>query len=126
MRILMVTQIYRPEMGALANRLYPLTQELVAQGHEVHIATGMPNYPAGVVFPEYRGKRAITEELDGAKVHRTASYTTPRNQSRLAQLRSYLFGADFALGRWTWCSSPVRRSFRWSRRPLWPASAARA
>lgn len=90
MRILMVTQIYLPEMGALANRLYPIVRELVGQGHEVHVATCMPNYPAGVVFPGYEGKRTMTESLDGAHIHRTACYTAPRNQSRLAQLRSYL------------------------------------
>ena len=90
MRILMVTQIYLPEMGALANRLYPMVRELVAQGHEVHVATCMPNYPAGVVFPGYKNKRTMTESLDGAQVHRTACFTAPRNQSRLAQLRSYL------------------------------------
>jgi colanic acid biosynthesis glycosyl transferase WcaI len=89
-RILLVTQIYLPEMGALANRLYPLVRQLVAQGHEVHVATCMPNYPAGVVFPDYEGKRTLTEVLDGARIHRTACYTAPRNQSRLAQLRSYL------------------------------------
>jgi glycosyltransferase involved in cell wall biosynthesis len=50
----------------------------------------MPNYPAGVVFPGYEGKRTMTEVIDGAQIHRTACYTAPRNQSRLSQLRSYL------------------------------------
>ena len=56
MRILFVTQIYLPEMGALTNRLYPLVRQLVATGHQVFVATGMPNYPRGIVFPEYRGR----------------------------------------------------------------------
>ena len=44
-------------MGALPNRLYPLTRHLSEQGHHVFVATGMPNYPKGKVFPAYRGKR---------------------------------------------------------------------
>ena len=43
MRILFVTQIYLPEMGALANRLYPLARAMAEAGPEVYVATGMPN-----------------------------------------------------------------------------------
>jgi colanic acid biosynthesis glycosyl transferase WcaI len=90
MRIVIISQIFLPEMGALANRLYPIIRQLVAAGHEVFVATGMPNYPEGVVFPEYQGKRFVLEEVDGFTVLRTAYFTTPRNQSKWAQLRSYL------------------------------------
>ncbi|HEY0079670.1 MAG TPA: glycosyltransferase family 4 protein [Pyrinomonadaceae bacterium] len=90
MRILFVTQIFLPEMGALSNRLYPLVERFVAAGHEVFVATGMPNYPKGIVFDDYRGKRTMREERDGYTVLRTSYYTTPRNQSKWAQLRSYL------------------------------------
>ncbi|HKY05510.1 MAG TPA: glycosyltransferase family 4 protein [Blastocatellia bacterium] len=90
MRVLIVTQIFLPEMGALSSRIYPIARQLVASGHEVIVATGMPNYPAGVVFPRYRGKRSMTEEIDGIRVIRTACYTSPRNQSKLSQMRSYL------------------------------------
>ncbi|MCA1604850.1 MAG: glycosyltransferase WbuB, partial [Acidobacteria bacterium] len=70
MRILFVTQIFPPEMGALPNRLYPFVRQLVAAGHTVSVATGMPNYPRGVVFPEYRGHRSIREEVNGCTVFR--------------------------------------------------------
>jgi len=90
MRILFVTQIFPPEMGALPNRLYPLIRELVAKGHEVFVATGMPNYPRGIVFPEYRSKRFVREEVDGYTVLRRAYFTAPRNQSKWSQLRNYL------------------------------------
>jgi colanic acid biosynthesis glycosyl transferase WcaI len=90
MRILFVTQIFPPEMGALPNRLYPLVRELVAEGHEVAVATGMPNYPRGVVFPEYTGKRSMREDINGYKIYRQAYYTAPRNQSKVSQLRNYL------------------------------------
>jgi glycosyltransferase involved in cell wall biosynthesis len=90
MRILIVTQIFLPEMGALSNRLYPIVRELIAAGHEVTVATGMPNYPAGKVFPEYRGRLFQREKEHGCNVIRTAYLTVPRNKSRLSQLMSYL------------------------------------
>jgi colanic acid biosynthesis glycosyl transferase WcaI len=90
MRILIVTQIFTPELGALANRLYPIARQLVEVGHEVSVATCMPNYPEGVVFPEYRGKLFLRETVDGANVLRTACYTAPRNRSKWSQLGNYL------------------------------------
>ena len=90
MRILFVTQIFPPEMGALPNRLYPLVRELVSEGHEVAVATGMPNYPRGIVFPEYTGKRSMREDVNGYTIYRRSYYTAPRNQSKFSQLRNYL------------------------------------
>jgi glycosyltransferase involved in cell wall biosynthesis len=90
MRILIVTQTFPPEMGAPSSRLRPFVRQLVAAGHEVFVATGMPNYPAGVVFPGYRGKRFIREKIEGFTILRTAYFTTPRNQSKWLQLWSYL------------------------------------
>ena len=101
MRILIVTQIYLPEMGALSNRLYPVARRLSESGHEVFVATGMPNYPEGEVFEGYRGRRTMREPLGGATVLRTRCYVTPRNQSKWAQLRSYLSFIPAALrGGW--------------------------
>ena len=90
MRVLVISQQFSPEMGALPNRLSPLTRHLAAHGHDVYVATGMPNYPKGKVFPAYRGKRFLREALDGATVLRTAYFTTPRNVSKRSQLLSYL------------------------------------
>ncbi|MGQ0763395.1 MAG: glycosyltransferase family 4 protein [Acidobacteriota bacterium] len=90
MRILFVTQIFPPEMGALPNRLYPFVRQMVAGGHKVSIATVMPNYPRGIVFPEYQGKRSVREEVNGCTIFRQLSYAAPRNKSRWSQLRSYL------------------------------------
>jgi colanic acid biosynthesis glycosyl transferase WcaI len=90
MRILVVTQLFPPEMGAQSNRLYPIVRGLIAAGHTVFVATGMPNYPQGIVFPEYQGKRTLREEVDGLTIFRAAYFTTPRNKSKWSQLRSYL------------------------------------
>jgi len=90
LKLLVISQQFSPEMGALPNRLYPLTRHLAAAGHKVYVATGMPNYPKGKVFPEYRGRRFMREARDGATVLRTSYYTTPRNVSKRSQLLSYL------------------------------------
>lgn len=90
MKFLIVTQIYRPEMGALANRLYPLVREFAANGHDVTVVTGMPNYPSGVVLPDYRRRLAMTEEFDDCRVVRTAYWTVPRNRSKVKQMLSYM------------------------------------
>lgn len=76
-------------MGALANRMYPLAEHLRDAGFRVSVATGMPNYPAGVVFPGYRGIRFLAEDIDGVRVLRRRSYTTARNVSARAQARAY-------------------------------------
>src|SRR5437868_10640486 len=77
-------------MGALPNRMDPIVKQLAADGHEVFVATGMPNYPEGVVFPEYRGKWFMRQCRDGCTVLRTAYFTTARNRSKWRQLLSYL------------------------------------
>ena len=97
MRILFVTQIFLPEMGALSNRLYPIIRQLAASGHEVFVATGMPNYPQGEVFPGYRDRRTMREWIGGCTVLRTACHVAPRNQSKWSQLRSYLSFVPAAL-----------------------------
>jgi hypothetical protein len=89
-RVVFISQQFSPEMGALPNRLYPLTRHLAEHGHEVFVATGMPNYPKGEVFPDYRGRHFMREQRDGATVLRTHYYTTARNVSKRAQLLSYL------------------------------------
>lgn len=90
MRILLVTQIFLPEMGAQANRLYPFVRQFVAAGHKVFVATGMPNYPHGNIFPDYAGKYFFREDIEGANVLRTIYFTAPRNKSKLTQMLSYL------------------------------------
>ena len=90
MRIVIITQNYLPEMGALSNRIYPMARELGKAGHLVTVATGMPNYPAGRAFDGYKGHVAMKERLEGADVIRTAFYTVPRNISKARQMLSYL------------------------------------
>lgn len=66
MKILIVSQYFWPENF----RINDLTQELVQRGHSVTVLTGIPNYPAGTVFEEYRQNPTAFENYSGARVFR--------------------------------------------------------
>jgi colanic acid biosynthesis glycosyl transferase WcaI len=69
MRILIITQHFPPETGAV-RRLFEFGRYFVRQGHEVSVTTAIPNYPDGVVPPKYRGHFFYREEMEGVKVYR--------------------------------------------------------
>ena len=76
MVITVITQYYKPEMGAPQNRLYEMCRGLKDNGADISIITGMPNYPTGKIFDAYRGKLSVTEELDGMEVKRYWLYAS--------------------------------------------------
>ena len=76
MKILILTQWFEPEptfKGLLFAR------ELTARGHEVEVLTGFPNYPGGEVYPGYRIRPWVREQIDGIKVLRVALYPSHNN-----------------------------------------------
>ena len=76
MRIGLLTQYYKPEMGAPQNRLYEMMKGLRDCGNEVCIVTAMPNYPTGKIFDAYKGKLSCTEVLDDIEVKRYWLYAS--------------------------------------------------
>jgi glycosyltransferase involved in cell wall biosynthesis len=71
MKILLLTQWFEPEpifKGLLFAR------ELAARGHNVQVVTGFPNYPGGNVYPGYRIRPWVREEIDGISILRVALY----------------------------------------------------
>ena len=105
MRIWILTQFYPPEFGAAAIRLSRLARLLAADGHRVTVLTGMPNYPAGVIPPEYRGHVYCRELLDGVLVERVWVYASPSKRARARLLNQFSFMAMAAL-RGTFLSRP--------------------
>jgi colanic acid biosynthesis glycosyl transferase WcaI len=76
MKILILTQWFDPEptfKGLLFAR------ELAARGHEVEVLTGFPNYPGGKVYPGYRIRLWVREQIDGINVLRVALYPSHSN-----------------------------------------------
>lgn len=95
MHFLILTQYFPPEVGAPQIRLLALGKELVRRGHRVTVVTAMPNYPAGKIFPEYRGRWFTREERDGITVLRVRMYAA--SGRGMARLVSYLSFAALAL-----------------------------
>ncbi len=76
MRILYVTQYYPPETGAGALRAREMVRAWREDGHDVRVVCAFPNYPAGRVAPEYRGRLYAREEHEGVPVLRMPIYTS--------------------------------------------------
>lgn len=93
MKIGLITQWYDPEPGPAA---LPgaLARGLATRGHDVQVLTAFPNYPTGVIQPEYTHRLVMNEVLDGVKVRRTAVYPD-HSSSAFRRLLSYgSFGAS--------------------------------
>ena len=91
MKILVVSLFFPPEMGAPAGRFYDFAQHWVRHGHHVTVVTGFPNFPAGIIHEEYRGRILQREEIDGVDVRRCWILTAKkRSLSRPLTYASYL------------------------------------
>lgn len=83
MNLLVICQYYDPEPF----RIHDLCAGLVQMGHSVQVVTGMPNYPAGELYPEFADNRARDEVLDGVRIHRCPIH--PRKHGALHRLWNY-------------------------------------
>ncbi|MDQ2902915.1 MAG: glycosyltransferase family 4 protein [Chloroflexota bacterium] len=98
--ILFITPYYPPEITPPATRISETALCLVKQGHRVTILTTFPNFPSGIVAPEYRGRVLQREEHDGICVVRVWSYATP-NRGFLRRILAQLsFGCLSAFLGW--------------------------
>lgn len=99
MKITVITQYYKPEMGAPQNRLYEMCRGLKDNGADVSIITGMPNYPTGNIFPEYKGKFSMTETLDDMEVKRYWLYASNARKAlpRIWNMMSFSVMVFFSL-----------------------------
>lgn len=66
MKILVVCQYYYPENFQIT----PICEQLVSDGYEVTVLTGLPNYPSGIVPNEYKNKNKWNEMIGGVHVIR--------------------------------------------------------
>lgn len=82
-KILVICQYYKPEPF----RISDICEEMVNRGHEVHVVTGYPNYPEGVLYEGYGRGMHIDEVIEGVRVHRC--YTIPRQTGSIKRLLNY-------------------------------------
>ena len=83
MKILFVCQHYKPEPF----RLSDICEDLVRKGHEVSVLAGIPNYPEGKIYADYRHSKKRREIIEGVTIYRT--YTIPRKKSVVYRLLNY-------------------------------------
>jgi colanic acid biosynthesis glycosyl transferase WcaI len=96
LRLLVVSHYFWPEDF----RINDLVAELVHRGHEVTVLAGVPNYPEGDAFPEFRQNPAKFGEYRGAEVVRVPVVTRGRGRIRLMlNYASYAMNAA-VLGAW--------------------------
>jgi putative colanic acid biosynthesis glycosyltransferase WcaI len=97
--VVILTQYFAPESGAASVRLMAFAQQLQKLGVRVRVITGMPNYPLGVVFPEYAGRLTAREEVKGVPVRRVWLYAASGRGTvkRLLNYLSFTLTASLAL-----------------------------
>lgn len=83
MKILVVCQYYSPEPFRIAD----ICEEFVRQGHEVLVVTGVPNYPEGKIYPEYKRRQKRDEIINGVRIHRC--FTIGRRHNALFRFLNY-------------------------------------
>lgn len=66
MKILIVSQHFYPEQF----RINDIAFSLAERGHDVTVLTGLPNYPKGEIFPEYRNGKNREQLINGVKIVR--------------------------------------------------------
>lgn len=90
--IVFISPYYPPEKGAAAVCVSENARGLAQRGHQVTVLTTVPNYPTGIVPPEYRGRLVQTEILDGVRVVRVWSYVSPNKGFFRRILAHFSFG----------------------------------
>src|SRR3569623_627597 len=104
MRILYLTQWFDPEPNVIKGTAF--VRALEAAGHEVTEVPGLPNYPAGKLFPGYRLRLFQQETIDGVRGVRLPLYPS-HDASSLRRSLNYL---SFFLSALAYCLFR-RRSF---------------
>jgi glycosyltransferase involved in cell wall biosynthesis len=146
-RILVFSQYYSPETGALPARVRQHALRWIAAGHQVCVICQVPNYPAGEIFPGFRNRLFQRSIEEGIEVVRTGVIPRPtrRVSERLLNYISYALSAilaglrgpkpDLILGSsppllGAWAGSVVARlrrvPFVFEVRDLWPESIEQA
>jgi glycosyltransferase involved in cell wall biosynthesis len=90
-----ISQWYDPEGGSAAVA-GAICRSIAAQGHELHVLTGFPNYPTGRVYPGYRIRPYQYEHRAGVHVHRVPLLPSHDRSARRRAVTYLSFGASAA------------------------------
>ena len=92
-KILFVCQYFYPEVF----RGNDVAFHLAKQGHDVHVVTGIPNYPAGKFYDGYGWWKKRHEVIDGVKVTRLP--IIPRGNNKIMLMLNYF---SYMIVAWIW------------------------
>ena len=84
LRVLVVTQYFWPENM----RINDLVRDLSEKGHQVTVLTGLPNYPEGTVFEQFRENPEAFSAYCGSHVVRVP--LIPRGKRSISLALNYL------------------------------------
>ena len=90
MRILFLSHYFPPEVNAPASRTFEHCRAWAHSGHEVYVATNVPNHPAGKLYPGYRNALAQSETVAGIRVYRLLTFLAA-NQGVMRRSFGYFF-----------------------------------
>jgi hypothetical protein len=71
MHVLIIAQVFPPDMGGGSTRAYNVAKGLGLHGCELKAVTAFPHYPSGNVPERYRWKPFVLEDVEGFRVVRT-------------------------------------------------------
>lgn len=114
LRILVVTQYFWPENF----RINDLVREWIQRGHEVTVLTGVPNYPLGTVFKDYRDQPHAFAKYEGARVERVPLVTRGNGGVRLILNYLSFVVAACSLGPWRLKGEPADVVFVYEPSPV--------
>lgn len=66
MKLLVISQYYYPEQF----KINEICESLVEKGHSVKVITGLPNYPTGKIFDNYKNHKNRKEIINGVSIDR--------------------------------------------------------
>jgi glycosyltransferase involved in cell wall biosynthesis len=97
MKILLISQYFPPDMGALAARASELCNKWSETDHDISVLTAFPSYPAGIIPQEYQGLKYKIETYGKINVIRTRVYAGHYSGilNRIRNYFSFLYSGIF-------------------------------
>lgn len=91
MRILIISNYYKPEIGAAANRISLLAEGFVERGNMVDVLCPLPNYPMGKIYSDYKKRMYKKETINGVNIYRFWTFNSNSSNSviRLMAMLSF-------------------------------------
>ncbi len=85
MRVLIVSQYFWPEQF----RINDIAEDLVKKGYSVDVLTGIPNYPQGKLYKNYKSNKDEFSSYKGANIYRVPIWLR-RNSNQINLFLNYL------------------------------------